>query len=42
MSLALLAGWIDPVPFRMAYQVRDELTRPVRLLFDQVHFNDRL
>ena len=42
MSLALLAGWIDPVRFRMAYQVRDEVTRPVRLLFDQVHFNDRL
>jgi len=42
VSLALLAGGIDPVPFQMAYQFRDELTRPVRLLFDQVHFNDRL
>ena len=32
VSLALLAEWIDPAPFLMAYQVRDELTRPVRLL----------
>ena len=41
-SLALLAGGIDPVPFQMAYQFRHELTRPVRLLFGQVHFNERL